>query len=142
MAQPYRIIDLAQYLTLLGGQPSGNELAEISNAGVGSAQIPIAVLAAVRAPTIVSAGGTFNLGVTNFGDVLVTTTAAVTVQLPDSNMRLGVPASIIANQTTPPNITILPFGAQTIIGLPQLKITNPYGAFTLWPLSGGGWYQK
>ncbi len=142
MANPYRITDLQNYTLLPGGLPTGGEIAEISNAGTGSFQAPLSVLVYGRIANTVSAGGTFNLSGSNYGDVLVTTTAAVTVQLPAAATRSGVPASIVAQQTTTPNITILSFGAETIMGLSSITITNPYGAFTLWPLSGGGWYQK
>jgi|SRR5215472_10172046 len=141
MPTPYRIVDLNSFTGLVG-IPTGGEIAEISQAGTGSFQIPLAVLASGRSASTVSVGGTFTLSAANYGDVLVTTAAAVTVQLPPASQRFGAPASIIAIQNTTPNITVLPFGAETIIGLSSMTITNAYGALTLWPLSGGGWYQK
>jgi hypothetical protein len=141
MPTPYRITDLNSFTGQVG-TPTGQEIAEISNGGLGSYQVPLAVLALGRAANTVGAGGTFNVSSQNYGDVLVTTTAAVTVQLPAAATRFGAPVSVIAQQTTTPNITISPFGAETIMGQASLTIGNSYGAFTLWPLAGGGWYQK
>ncbi len=140
MAQPYRIVDLQGLQALLTGQ----EIMEVSMAGAGSFQVPVANASQSRTPTIVSSGGTFLLSaaVNPYGDVLVTTTAAVTVQLTLAAQRLGVPISIIAAQTSTPNITILPTGAETIMGLSSFTITNSYGGVTLWPFGGTGWYQK
>jgi hypothetical protein len=40
-------------------------------------------------------------------------------------------------------ITILPFGAETIMGRASIQIATPYGAFTLLPnLTAGGWNQQ
>jgi hypothetical protein len=141
MPTPYRITDLNSFTGQIG-IPTGGEIAEISQNGNGSYQLPLAVLAFGRQANTVATGGTFNVASLNFGDVLVTTTAAVTVQLPAAGSRFGVPVSVIAQQTTTPSITILPNGVETIMGQSSLIITNAYGAFTLWPLAGGGWYQK
>lgn len=144
MAAPFRIVDLNSYTGLVAGVPSGNEIAEISNAGAGSFQVPIAVLASARAPITISVGGTTNLLVTQFGDVLVKTNSAVTINLPTALQRSGVPVSVIA-ATSAPNITIAPFAGQTILGSSSsLTITNSYGAYTLWPDASatGDWYQK
>jgi hypothetical protein len=138
MPQPYRIIDLQQF----SGLPTGNEIAEVSAAGMQSSQIPLAVLASGRAPTTVAAPATVTVSSNAYGDVLVTTNAAVIVNLPASASRQGVPVSIVAVTTLTPNITINPNGAETIMGLASITITSSYGAFTLWPLSTGGWYQK
>jgi hypothetical protein len=137
----YRFVDLPSFTGVVG-VPTGSEIAAISQGGTGSYQIPLAILAQSRQPNTVNVGGTYNLAGLNFGDVLVTTTSAVTVQLPAAATRFGACASIVAQQTTTPNITILPFGSETIMGLASLIIGNPFGFFTLWPLAGGGWYQK
>src|SRR5215472_17136407 len=141
MPTPYRIVDLNSFTGLVG-IPTGGEIAEISQAGTGSFQIPLAVLASGRSASTVSVGGTFTLSAANYGDVLVTTAAAVTVQLPPASLRFGAPASVIAIQNTTPNITILPFSGEAVVGLSSLTITNPYGGITLWPMTGGSWYQK
>jgi hypothetical protein len=89
---------------------------------------------------IVSAGGTFTLSATNFGDVVVTTTAAVTVQLPDSTLRTGYPVRV-SDRSGTPNIIIATALGQTYIGLTSIALTAPYGGITLRPLTAvGGWY--
>jgi hypothetical protein len=146
MPTPYRIVDLSSYLGLPNGLPTGAELAEISNGGSGSFQIPIAVLSSARNANIMSVGGTFNLIAGNYGDIFVTSTSAVTIQLPLSSFRNGVPVTVIAAQSTVPNITVLPNGTDTILGLASITITTPWAAFNLWPLPAyfnpGGWFQK
>ena len=139
MPNPYRIIDLTQF----SGNPTGNEIMELSQGGNGSFQIAIATLVYGRAQVTIATAGTYNLSATTYGDILVTTTGAVTVNLPDSTVRGGAPTTIVAQQTTTPNITIAPAGGQTVLGNASLTITNSYGAYTLWPVlaSPGGWYE-
>lgn len=132
-------------LPTFSGTPTGSEIFEVSVAGTGSFQIAMAVLAASRQANIVASAGTVTVGNSSYGDYLVTTTGAVTINLPSALLRGGVPVSVIAATTGTPNITIVPFGAQTIFGLVNnLTITNSYGAFTLWPntVATGDWYQK
>ena len=118
MAQPYRIIDL-----LTGyGTPTGNEDMEFSNGGNGSYFLPMAVIASARQPVTIATAGTYNMAASTFGDILVTTTGAVTVNLPDSTTRNGVPASVIAQTSSTPNITITPNGSQKVIGQSTLTI--------------------
>lgn len=140
MAQPYRIVDLQGLFSPLTGQ----EIMEVSLNGAGSCQVPIGQLAYSRTPNTVASGGTFLLAAAAnpYGDILVTTTAAVTVQLTLAAARLGVPVSIAAVQITTPNVTILPSSPETIMGLSSFTITNAYGGITLWPVTGIGWYQK
>lgn len=133
---PFRIIDLNAF----NGTPDGTQLAEVSAGGGGSFKIPIAVLSQGRLTNSVIAGGTFTVTATTYGDVLVNTNSAVTVQLPTAASRSGVPVSVIGVSSSP-SITILPAGGDTIMGLSSLAIANQYGAFTLWPMTGG-WYQK
>lgn len=145
MAQPYRIIDLSSYTGLPNGVPTGNELVEISNGGSGSFQIPIAILVGSRAPTVIQFAGTYTIQTNQYGDILVSTPAPVTLNLPSALLRSGAPVSIIATTTSIPAVTITPFAGQTIFGLSSsLSITNSYGAFVLWPNSTGlgDWYQK
>jgi hypothetical protein len=138
MATPIaRIADL----NLFPGNPSGGEIAEISTGGTGSFQITLAQLP-VRVPQTISAGGTFTVTNITYGDILVTTTAAVTVQLPAASVRNGVPLSVVALQSSTPNITIRPSGVETIVGLSSVTITVPYGAVNLWPVATGSWYTK
>ena len=103
--------------------------------------IPTTLLSAILfpPPNIVSAGGTFILVAGNYGDVVVTTSAAVTVQLPDSTMRSGRPVRV-SDTSGSPNITILTTGGQTFLGLTTIPLLTPNGGFTLWPLATGGWY--
>lgn len=140
MPQPYRIIDLQGLINPLSGQ----EIMEVSLDGAGSCQVPVGQLAYSRTPNIVASGGTFLLAAAanTYGDILITTTAAVTVQLTLASARLGVPVSVVAVQITTPAITILPSSPETIMGLSSFTITNPYGGITLWPVAGTGWYQK
>lgn len=133
---PFRIADLNAFF----GAPDGTQLAEISNGGAGSFKIPIAVLSAGRQANNVIVGGVFTVTATTYGDVLVNTNSAVTVQLPVATGRNGVPVSVIGISSAPA-ITILPGGSDTILGLSSITIANQYGAFTLWPMTGG-WYQK
>lgn len=78
------------------------------------------------------------------GDFLVNVNGAVTIQLPPAVGRLGIPISVIdiGGYAAAQNITILPFGAETIMGLPSIAIATNFGSFTLWPLQGGGWYTQ
>jgi|SRR5215469_3670839 len=101
------------------------------------------VASTVIAPpqNIVSAGGTFVLSPNNYGDVIVTTTTALTVQFPSASSRNGFPASIVGASGAP-SITGLPAAGETFFGLGSFTITNPWGAITLWPLPGIGWYRK
>lgn len=82
---------------------------------------------------------------------------AVTVQLPSSKasttatpgaqpgLSLALPITIVDIGGFPSDafpITILPFGAELIMGLASLQITVPYGGFVLMPrLVTGGWFQ-
>ncbi len=95
-------------------------------------------------PNIVTTGGTFNLTAANLGDILVDVNAAVTVQLPAASTRSGFSASVvdIGGFADVQNITILPHGAETIIGQASLTISVAYGGYTLWPIPTGGWYEK
>jgi hypothetical protein len=133
-------------LPVFPGVPTGNEIFEVSNAGITSYQIAMAILTAARQITNVSSGGTVNVGNTQFGDIVVTTTSAVTVNFPSALLRSGVSISVIAAVTGTPNITLAPFAGQTFLGsLSSLTITNPYGSYTLWPNAAsltGDWYQK
>ena len=101
---------------------------------------PIPTLPLMATPNTVAAGGTFSLGATNYGDVVVTTTSAVTVQLPDSTARSGWPVRV-ADMSGSPNITILTTGGQQYLGLTSIPLATSYGGFTLWPLLSGGWYN-
>lgn len=145
MPSPYRIVDLNSYTQLPNGIPTGNELAEISQGGSGSFQIPIALLSQSRAQLFITNNGTFTIPATQYGDVLITTSLAVTINFPSALLRNGAPVSVIASTTQTPNITLVPFAGQTFFGLSNnLTITNPYGAYTLWPNASGlgDWYQK
>lgn len=121
------------------GLPTGNELFELSN-NPGSFKIAMAILASARQENTVSAAGTFNVSASNYGDVIVTSTGAVTVNLPDATARQGVPVSVIGYSLSP-NVTIVPAGLDTIMSLASLALTTAFGAYTLWPRAGG-WYQK
>jgi hypothetical protein len=141
MVQPYRIADLQSYTTLPSGIPTGSELAEISNAGAGSFQVPVAVLAGSRPPLIVATGGTVTASPTQYGNIVVTTTSAVTINLPSILLRNGVPLSIVARTISEPNITIVPFSGQTVLGGTSTLITDAYGGLTLTPDSASlDWY--
>lgn len=135
----YRIIDL----TAFSGRPAGTELAEISTAGSGSFQMSLAVLAASRTAINVTSASR-SVAATDYGDVLVNFGGAVTIQLPTANSRVGVPVSVvdISGAAASNNITILPNGAETIMGQSSLVISGNYGSFNLWPISTGNWYTK
>ena len=93
-------------------------------------------------PITIAAGGTYNLPVGSYGDILVSTTAALTINLPDSTFRNGVPVSIV-DISGAPAVSIVPNGTQKIISLARFPFITPWGGLTFWPLSGsGGWYQK
>jgi hypothetical protein len=123
--------------------PTGNELMEISN-NPGSYQMPIAIIGSSRQPTIISSGGTYSVGATQFGDILVNVASATTFNLPAASGRNGVPVAIIdiGGNAGTYNITIDPDSPELIIGLSSIAITNNYGGLTLWPISTGGWYMK
>jgi len=90
-------------------------------------------------PNLVSSGGAFSLPATNFGDVVVTVTAAVNIQLPDSRLRSGFPMRV-SDTSGGPAVTITTLAGQPFLGLTTVSLTTPYGSFTLWPLPAGGWY--
>lgn len=84
-----------------------------------------------------------------FGTTLVTVNVAspVTVQLASShpgNAIIASPITIvdIGGNAAANNITILPYGNELIMSLASIAIANDYGAFTLEPLSTGGWVQQ
>ena len=140
MSAPYRIVDLNSF----SGLPLGNEIMELSQGGNGSFQIPLSTLSyGPRQPVTIATAGTYNLAGGTYGDILVNTSSAVTVNLPDSTTRGGAPASIVDIDGTP-NITINPNGSQKIIGQSSISLTVPYGGYTFWPIGTGlgGWYQK
>ena len=80
----YRIIDLTAFV----GRPAGTELAEISTAGSGSFQMPLAVLAASRTAINVTSASR-SVASTDYGDVLVNYGGTVTIQLPDCQLQGG-----------------------------------------------------
>lgn len=141
MATPYRIIDLTQSST-----PTGNELAEISNGGNGSLQIPIAVLASARQPSNVTVGGsTVTVSSTGYGDILVNVSSGgTTVNLPAASTRSGVPVAVVdvGGTASTSNIVINANGAEKIKGSSSLTISTNFQGVNLWPLSTGGWYTK
>lgn len=106
----------------------------------------------------ITAAGTTTLLV---GTTLVTVNinGLVSVQLPSSlqaagtvapgalpGLSLGLPITVVdiggyASDVNP--ITILPYGAELIMGLASIQITAPFGAYTLLPrLTTGGWTQQ
>jgi hypothetical protein len=101
---------------------------------------PIPTVSLMASANIVSSGGTFTLAVGNYGDVVVTTSAAVTVQLPDSTGRGGWPVRV-SDMSGVPNITIVTSLGQLFLGLSSIALATGYGGFTLWPLATGGWYS-
>ena len=136
----FRIIDLPP----AAGVPFGTEIAEVSNGGLGSFQVPIAVLAAARVPNNI-ATGSFTLGATNYGDCLVNFNGSVSITLPSSTLRSGVPVSVadiggFCSNARP--ITLVPAGAEQIIGLSSIALIAAFGGVTIWPIASGGWYQK
>jgi hypothetical protein len=123
---------------------TGNELTRIVQNGF-NAKVTLQQIAALApspyaAQNIVSATGPFTLAATNYGDVIVTTTAAVTVQLPDSTLRGGHPVRV-SDRSGTPAVTIQTTSGQTYAGMTSFALSTPYGGFTLWPLSTGGWYS-
>lgn len=92
-------------------------------------------------------------GITNVsvGTTLVTVNVngAVTIQLPSAIASGGIPTTFLGLPITvvdiggfaaANNITILPFGTETIMGLASIQIATNYGAFTLTPNTvSGGW---
>lgn len=85
--------------------------------------------------------------------VLVNSSSPPTIQLPSSKASLAgaqavpkqfaiVPLIIadVGGQATNNNITVLPFGAETIAGLASIAITVNYGSLVLNPnIVSGGW---
>jgi hypothetical protein len=94
-------------------------------------------------PPILVNSGTYTLTGGLAGDILVNFNGAVTIQLPPAGSRGGVPTSIIdrGGFAVAHPITILPSGAETIMGLASIMLTSNFGGVTLWP-DTGGWYQK
>ena len=106
----------------------------------------------VNAVLTITAGGTTTIA---SGTTLIRVNVAglVTVQLPTAIVPTpavtvpptaftGQPVTIVdvGGNAAANNITILPFGAETIMGLASLVITSNYGAFVLTPDTvNGGW---
>jgi molecular chaperone DnaK (HSP70) len=99
-------------------------------------------------------GGTTNIVQ---GTTLVSvnvSTAPVTIQLPSAiSLPAGTQPTKIAGQpltvvdsggnAVTRNITILPFGSETIMGLASVVIANNFGSYTLVPDEvNGGWVQQ
>jgi hypothetical protein len=113
---------------------------------IGWVNIPISAVLPV------TTGGTTTV---QKGNTLVTVNfnGAVTIQLPTAKANAAGGMTIPAEQSANPltvvdiggfanahNITILPFGSETIDGLASIAITTNYGAFTLKPdIVNGGW---
>jgi hypothetical protein len=96
----------------------------------------------IPAPFVINAGGTYNYSATFNGDFLVNTNAAVTINLPDSRLRQsGVPVRV-SDVNGMPNVTIFPFPAQLIQGMPNVPLNSAYGSFTWFPEPAPltGWY--
>jgi len=139
MPTPYRITDLDQFNNV----PTGGELAEISQGGSHSFQIPLASFAWGKTQTIIASGGTTTILQNNYTDFLINTTGAVILNLPDSTQRSGVPISV-ADIAGTPNVTINRAGSQLIMGLTSINLAAAYGGITLWPINAGsgGWFVK
>lgn len=136
----YRVQDLPFFPTL----PTGKEILSFSNNGAGSYQMTMAEFSYGRQAKNVTTTGTTAVAFNDFGDVLVNVNNTATIQLPAASLRLGVPVSVvdIGGFAAAHNITILPNGAETIIGQANLVISSSYGGYTLWPILTGGWYTK
>lgn len=95
-------------------------------------------------PTLITLAGTDLVPVGSFGDILVNAPGPVTLQLPPASLRTAGAVSVIntGGNASTYNITLLPFGAETIMGLPSLVISVDWGAWTVYPISTGGWYTK
>lgn len=89
--------------------------------------------------------------------VTVNVNGDVTVQLPSAKAptnatpgalpgkSLGLPITVvdIGGHAATHNVTILPFGTETIMGLASVTISNDFGAMSLIPnLTAGGWTQQ
>lgn len=71
--------------------------------------------------------------------LLVNRAGTVAVNLPSSTSRNGYPLAIkdISGAADTNNITINRNGSDLIDGLTSVVITNPYGSFSLKPVTGG-----
>ena len=110
------------------------------------------VMFLVGATKDIIAAGTTNIA-SGTTLVRVNVAGAVTVQLPTAIVPsppittpptaiTGQPITIVdvGGHASTFNITILPFGTETIMGLASLTIANDYGAFVLTPDTvNGGW---
>jgi len=94
--------------------------------------------------TVNTSGGTYTIPATSYADILVNGSAPNAIQLPSATLRTNQPQSIvdISGNALTNNITILPHGAETIIGLTEIIIATNDGGVTLWPIPTGGWYMK
>ena len=135
----YRIPDL----TAVTGAVDPSYLIELSDSAGGTCYF--SSVGAIRGVTqnLISAGGTYGIGTTVYPDTMVSTTAPVTFNLPDSTLRAGAPI-VIADLTGVPNITINTFGSQTFLGQTTFKLTAPFGSLILAPVTfgSGGWYPR
>lgn len=105
---------------------------------------------ALYPPNTFSGAGPFTIGGNLYGDVLINSSSPVTVNLPASASRTPnftgagpQPVRIvdISGNASTNNITIVPVGAEKIVGLSSVVINVNWGSFYLFPLPTGGWYR-
>lgn len=104
----------------------------------------IAGIAQQRSSRIVTSGATIAVD-PNDADILVSLSspAPVTVNLgAAASAQTYVSIKDYAGNASSNNITINPSGAETIDGAASALIGSDWGALTLYPLPGIGWYLK
>jgi hypothetical protein len=107
----------------------------------GAFNAPLMALPVSRQQIIITVGGTYAAVIT--GDIIIDTTAAVTLNLPDSLITSD--SVSISDISGNPNVLILPFVGQTVLGLPGIPLAAANAGLVLWPQRAplsGGWYIK
>lgn len=117
--------------------------AQAVNYSITLLQLSNLVISGSYQPTFVTSGSTYNSIATDTRILINKTIGSATsvVLLPSSNYLLPVLVKDLKGDATTNPITVTFSAGQTIDGITQIVINNPYGYFWFNPLAAGGWYD-